>query len=105
MCEPGSNAAIGYIYGETISKPKRVMGELVLEKEDEDAELLSGVAEYLKERTIEISNALQNLNTEEPFLYGYRTGLLSGLELAEELIGIMSDRAAKGGALWSDSGR
>ena len=74
--------------------------ELVIAKEDEIPELLSGVSRYLDEKTREISKASEDLQTWEPYLRGYQTGMLAGLKMASDIVWTMSDRAAAVGSPW-----
>ena len=84
-------------------KGKRLIeraSKLRIAKEDEIPELLSGVSHYLDQKTDEIFRALEGLQTWEPFLHGYRSGMLAGLKMAGEIVRTMSDRATGTGSPW-----
>jgi len=79
-----------------MSKPRQPNRKLVVKKEDEIPELLSGVSRYLGEKAGEIGKALETMQSWDSYLLGFGAGLLTGLRVAEDIIGIMSDRAMAG---------
>jgi cell division protein ZapA (FtsZ GTPase activity inhibitor) len=76
------------------------LSKLRIAKEDEIPELLSGVSHYLKQRMDEIARGFEVIQTWEPFLLGYRSGFLTGLNVASEIVQVMADRATASGNPW-----
>lgn len=74
--------------------------KLRVAREDEIPELLSGVSHYLDEKAKEIVDALEDVQTWEPYLRGYRTGILVAFRMASEIVEVMADRATSTGKPW-----
>jgi len=66
----------------------------------DDSVLLSEAAAHLGEKTREISKAFEHLQTWEPYLHGYETGMLAGLKIAQDVLQCMCDRVMAGEKPW-----
>jgi hypothetical protein len=66
----------------------------------DDSVLLSEVISYLREKTKEIARAFEYLQTWDPYLHGYESGMLAGLKIAEDVLQCMSDRVMASEKPW-----
>lgn len=64
------------------------------------AGLLSSVACYLDKRAEEIAEGLDNVESQEGYVVGYRDGLLGGLAMAANLVSVLCDRTDVTGSPW-----
>jgi len=87
-------------YSENGKRLVERLSKLRIAKEDEIPELLSGVSHYLKQKTDEIARGFEVMESWEPFLIGYKSGMLAGLNFASEIVQVMSDRATAVGNPW-----
>jgi len=66
----------------------------------DDSVLLSEVTSYLREKTREIAKAFEHLQTWDPYLHGYQSGMLGGLKIAEDVLQCMCDRVMAAERPW-----
>jgi len=74
--------------------------ERIADADWDDSVLLSEAAAHLGEKTREISKAFEHLQTWDPYLHGYESGMLAGLKIAEDVLQCMCDRVMAAEKPW-----